>query len=279
MGKIKYQVNDKVGNFIITEEAGRWKKKENDKKVTRFVKVKCIFCSNEKVSEPRLLNSRAVVCECDKRPKFVQELKNYIGEIHGHYKVTKDLGYLPNKKDLKGKSRFVICECLFCGKEATGIYKVFNRRKRGCLCQRIIGVNGYRKRIYHIYTLMMNRCHNENNARFISYGAKGIQVCEEWRNDRELFYKWSIENNYASHLSIDRINNSLGYAPNNCRWATKAEQVHNRVVSIDLETVKKIKIMLKKGIKQADICREFNLTPAKISNINTGESYSTIIID
>jgi ribosomal protein S27E len=279
MAHIKYQINDKVGNFIITEEAGRYKIKETDKKVTRFVRVKCIFCEKEQVGVIGKFNSRSVVCDCDKKPKFVLELKNYIGEVHGHYKIIKDLGYLPNEKCKLGRSRYVIAQCVHCNSEAKGIYSVFRKQKRGCVCQAIVGVSGDRKRIYQIYSHMMNRCHNEKNTRFESYGAKGITVCDEWRNDRELFYKWSIENNYDSHLSIDRIKNELGYSPSNCRWSTNAEQVHNRSVSLDLEIVRKIKIMLKNGVKQADICREFKLSPAKISNIKTGTSYSSIIIE
>ena len=41
------------------------------------------------------------------------------------------------------------------------------------------------------------------------------------------FYNWSLNNGYKDNLSIDRINNNLGYSPDNCRWATQEIQSRN----------------------------------------------------
>lgn len=77
---------------------------------------------------------------------------------------------------------------------------------------------------------MKQRCHNPNNHKYYLYGARGIAVCEEWRNSFEAFY------NYVSKLphfdepgySLDRINNNGNYEPGNVRWATALEQAHNK---------------------------------------------------
>jgi hypothetical protein len=59
------------------------------------------------------------------------------------------------------------------------------------------------------------------------YGAKGITVCDEW-HDFKRFYEWAITTGYSDSLSIDRIDNTKGYSPDNCRWATPQEQTDNR---------------------------------------------------
>lgn len=60
---------------------------------------------------------------------------------------------------------------------------------------------------------MVGRCHKENDDNYKNYGAKGIKVCDEWRNDFLEFEKWALINGYDENLSIDRIDVRKDYTP------------------------------------------------------------------
>lgn len=87
--------------------------------------------------------------------------------------------------------------------------------------------NGKITRLYRIYTKMKSRCYNPNENNYKWYGAKGIKVCEEWKTNYENFYNWAISSGYNDSLTIDRIDISKDYCPENCRWILQSEQSHN----------------------------------------------------
>ena len=81
--------------------------------------------------------------------------------------------------------------------------------------------------LYRVWGAMKHRCANPNDKRFKNYGGRGITVCEEWQNDYLAFYKWAVSNGYKKGLTIDRIDTDGNYCPENCRWATPAQQNRN----------------------------------------------------
>ena len=74
------------------------------------------------------------------------------------------------------------------------------------------------------------RCYNPKNRSYRRYGARGITMCGQWRYSFETFL--ADMGPRPPGTSIDRINNDGNYEPDNCRWATKAEQVRNRPCNV-----------------------------------------------
>ena len=80
--------------------------------------------------------------------------------------------------------------------------------------------------LYGIWKGMRNRCTNPKNKAYPGYGGRGISVCEAW-DDFDQFCQDMGDRPSPTH-SIDRIDNDKGYSPDNCRWATPAEQCVNK---------------------------------------------------
>ena len=89
-------------------------------------------------------------------------------------------------------------------------------------------------RLYHIWQGMKARCYNKNNSHYHRYGGRGLEICEEWRENFEAFYEWAINNGYTEELTIERINNDGNYEPSNCTWSTNQEQSNNRSTCIKI---------------------------------------------
>lgn len=147
----------------------------------------------------------------------------------------------PNKSGVKNAMWLCRCDC--------GITKAMrgdtlkNRDARSCGCHarevasHLLTTHGMSKTSeYHIWHSMKKRCQDSSHPTFKNYGAKGIKVCDRWRDSFEAFYE-DVGPRPSRKHSLDRKNTKGNYEPGNVRWATASAQGRNmssnRMVEID----------------------------------------------
>jgi len=184
-----------------------------------------------------------VSCECGRKTiKYWNDIK------YGHTKSCGCMGrsgrigadltgkifnklYVIEKSNKTNKHKDVLWLCLCdCGEYklcATGALQHGGNKSCGCsIGRRTHG--DWNLRIRRIWVGMMARCNNHNATSWHNYGAKGIEVCDEW-NDYSAFKSWAYNNGYNDKLTLDRFPNKKGnYCPSNCRWATYKQQANNK---------------------------------------------------
>lgn len=101
-------------------------------------------------------------------------------------------------------------------------------------------INGKVSPTFSSYRNMIARCYRPSNNRFAEYGARGIKVCDRWRDSFENFLADMEERPSRDH-SIERLDSDGDYSPDNCIWGTVAVQAANRssnlIVTIDGESM------------------------------------------
>lgn len=151
-----------------------------------------------------------------------------------------------SRKEKYGPGKKCICRC-DCGRLFKRPYRnILNNKIKMCKeCsnnlrkqqKRHVIHNKTNTRLYSIYHGMKCRCYNKNQESYKKwYGPKNITICAEWKNDFVAFYHWAINNGYNDTLTIDRIDNTKGYQPDNCRWTTPHIQAANRIISKNNKT-------------------------------------------
>lgn len=125
-----------------------------------------------------------------------------------------------------GKVTFVTTDSLTMGKS----------KSCGCLCRDLVAVRAfkhglcsrkYRHPLYMRWAQMIQRCTNSNSSEYYLYGAKGVKVCERWRNSFTDFLTDMGER--PTGTTLDRWPDPNGdYKPGNVRWATTEEQQNNK---------------------------------------------------
>lgn len=144
-----------------------------------------------------------------------------------------------SRQGVQGKGQVTwLCRC-DCGNETVVRGdSIRNGHTVSCGCQQSARASAVNKthgmtrsdgkftKVYKTWRGIKTRCTNPNFRLFSYYGGRGIKVCERWQTF-DNFLADMGEPPTDQH-SIDRMDANGNYCPENCRWATDAEQGWNK---------------------------------------------------
>lgn len=148
-----------------------------------------------------------------------------IGTIFGEWTTISEVTPF---KDKSGYTRYKCLARCTCGSEKLlQVSSLLSGSTTRCVTCGNTKHNNCRTRLYNIWNGMKKRCYTKSSTGYENYGAKGIKVCKEWLT-YEPFKIWALQAGYMDNLTIDRINGSLNYSPENCRWVTIQDNLMNK---------------------------------------------------
>lgn len=179
-------------------------------------------------------------CGCEKKQIFARHREKVksgewipeklVGEKFGRLTVV---GFKEWERPNEEYSQVSIWNCICdCGKEhSTRRSNLADYSSCGCWkseklseIKTIHGMHG--TPTHKSWQKMKERCLSESYKEKEYYQDKGIGICQEWIETFEAFYADMGER--PEGTSLDRIDNSLGYCKENCRWSDLTQQSYNK---------------------------------------------------
>lgn len=232
-------IHDRYGRLNFVKEVEPKVSKSGNK--ARMALWKC-DCGNEKVINiSNVKQGKTTSCGCFHKEIVSEKSEPPIHKRFGSLVVLSEV----EERIYKGKkARYMLCEC-DCGAQSTvSISNLQSGHTTSCGCsilnikpknihdaRKVWGEERTNDPYYRRYHSMIQRCYNPNNSNWANYGARGIDVCDEWQGPEGFSrYKDHITSleGFSDDKQIDRIDNNKGYYPDNVRAVTSEENNINK---------------------------------------------------
>lgn len=192
------------------------------------------------------------------------------GRVFGTLTVLKEAD-----RDTQGFVRW-LCQCS-CGSTLTVRGTALTYDKQSC-CQECTRKSRMTKRglsrtVEHQSWVSMNRrCYETTNKSYPDYGAKGVTVCDEWRNDFFAFLAF-IKKRPVDHI-LDRIDPFGNYEPGNVRWQPKQHKARNRrITKLTPEKASYLRQQVRAGKKMAHVAKELGIAHTTARDVMSGKTW------
>ena len=168
----------------------------------------------------------------------MSKVRDLTGMRFGRLTVIEQHGFTEkNKYGSRQAIWYCKCDCgNYCEMASGTLTRKRSNHSCGCLAKEHLedmakgnithGMTG--SRLLGCYKGMMSRCYREKDIHYNAYGKRGIIVCDEWKNDKQAFIDWALQNGYSDDLTIERIDVNGNYEPSNCTWIPMSEQYKNK---------------------------------------------------
>lgn len=196
----------------------------------------------------------------------------YNGDI---MKLIKKTGFKEYGKQNR-KYRLAIFECEVCGNIVEVNFDYGKKQKTcGCLFHKDSLKKSKYNWLYSKYRGMIKRCYDENCDAFKNYGGRGIEICNDWKQNYKSFKKWALKNGAKKELEIERVDNDKDYEPTNCKFVTSQENAQNRrSTKLSFDIIAEIKQLVNDGYSIRSVARLYGVAHSTISRALKKETWS-----